>query len=49
MYISYNYKNQKIFINQSKYLNKVLVCFNIVTNPTSIPLLLGYIFKPNDK
>ena len=24
MYINYNYKDQKIFIDQSKYLNKVL-------------------------
>ena len=49
MYISHNYKNQKIFIDQSKYLDKVLVYFNIVTNPTSTLLLLGYMFKPNNK
>ena len=49
MYINYNYKNQKIFIDQSKYLDKVLVYFNITTNLTSTPLLLSYVFKPNNK
>jgi len=49
MHISCNCKNQKIFVDQSKYLNKVLACFNIATNPTSTLLLLGYMFKPNNK
>ena len=49
MYISHNHKDQKIFVNQSEYLNKVLVYFNITTNPTSTPLLLGYVFKSNNK
>jgi len=49
MYINCNYKNQNIFIDQFKYLNKVLACFNIVTNLTSTPLLLGYMFKLNNK
>ena len=49
MYISHNCKNQKIFVDQSEYLNKVLAYFSIATNPTSTPLLLGYMFKPNDK
>ena len=46
--ISHNYKDQKIFVDQSEYLNKVLVCFNIATNPTSTLLLLDYVFKSND-
>ena len=49
MHISYNHKNQKIFVNQSEYLNKVLAYFNIATNPTSTLLLLNYMLKPNDK
>ena len=49
MYINCNHKNQKIFVDQFKYLNKVLTQFNIITNPTSIPLLLGYVFKSNNK
>jgi len=49
MHISHNHKNQKIFINQCKYLEKVLVCFNIVTNPTHTPLLSKFSFKPNKK
>ena len=49
IYISYNCMNQKIFVDQSKYLNKVLAWFNIVTNLTSTLLLLSYMFKPNDK
>ena len=49
MYINCSYKNKKIFVDQSEYLNKVLVQFNIATNPTSAPLLLGYMFKPNNK
>ena len=39
----------KIFVDQSEYLNKVLACFNIATNPTSTSLPLYYVFKPNDK
>ena len=49
MYISYDCKNQKIFINQYEYLKKVLACFNIVTNPTHSPLLSKFSFKPNKK
>ena len=47
--MSCNCKNQKIFVDQSKYLNKVLAYFNIAINLTSTPLLLGYMFKPNNK
>jgi len=49
MYINHNHKDQKIFIDQSEYLDKVLVYFNIITNLTSTLLLLDYMFKPNDK
>jgi len=49
MYISHNCKDQRIFVDQSEYLNKVLAWFNIATNTTSTLLLLGYVFKPNDK
>ena len=49
MYINHNCKDQKIFLDQSEYLNKVLAWFNVTTNLTSIPLSLGYIFKSNDK
>ena len=49
MYINCNYKDQKIFVDQSEYSNKVLAQFNVVTNPTSTLLLLGYMFKPNNK
>jgi len=49
IYISHNHKDQKIFVDQSEYLNKVLVCFNVVTNPTNTPLPLGCMFKPNNK
>ena len=49
MYISSSYKDQRIFVNQFKYLNKVLAYFNIVTNPTSTLLPLDYVFKPNNK
>ena len=49
MCISYSYKDQRIFIDKSEYLNKVLACFNIVTNLISTLLLLGYVFKSNDK
>ena len=47
--INHNHKNQKIFINQSEYLNKVLAWFNVTTNPTSNSFLLDYMFKPNNK
>ena len=46
MYINHKHKNQKIFVDQ---LNKVLVHFNVVTNLISTPLLLSYMFKPNNK
>jgi len=49
MYISCNHKDWKIFVDQSKYLEKFLVCFNIAINPTSASLPLGYVFKPNNK
>ena len=49
MYINCNYKDQKIFVDKSEYSNKVLAQFNVVTNPTSTLLLLGYMFKPNNK
>jgi len=49
MHISRNCKNQKIFVDQSECLNKVLACFNIATNLTSTPLSLDYVFKPNNK
>jgi len=49
MYISHNCNDQKIFVDQSKYLNKVLAQFNVATNPISTPLLLDYVFKPNNK
>ena len=47
--INCNCKNQKIFVDQSEYLNKVLAQSNITTNLTSTPLLLDYVFKLNDK
>jgi len=49
MYINCNCKDQKIFVDQSEYLNKALAQFNVTTNPTSTPLPLDYVFKPNDK
>jgi len=49
IYISWNCNYQRIFVDQSKYLNKVLAYFNIATNPTSTSFLLGYVFKPNNK
>jgi len=49
MYISHDHKNQKIFIDQCEYLEKVLACFNVVTNPTHTPLLSEFSFKPNEK
>jgi len=47
MHISYDHKNQKIFIDQCEYLEKVLVYFNVVTNPTL--LLSEFSFKLNEK
>ena len=49
IHTSHNCKNWKIFINQSKDLNKVLAYFNVAINPTSTPLPLDYMFEPNDK
>jgi len=49
MHISRDHKNQKIFIDQCKYLEKVLACFNIATNPTHTPLPSEFSFKPNKK
>ena len=49
MYISCDHKNRKIFIDQCKYLEKVLVYFNVVTNPTYTPLPSEFSFKPNEK
>ena len=49
IYISYDCKNQKIFIDQCEYLEKVLACFNVATNPTHIPLSSEFSFKPNEK
>ena len=34
MHISCDHKNQKIFIDQCEYLEKVLARFNVATNPT---------------
>ena len=34
IYISHDCKNQKIFIDQCEYLEKVLACFNVATKPT---------------
>ena len=49
MHISRDRKNQKIFIDQYEYLEKVLACFNIVTNPTHTPKPSEFSFKPNEK
>jgi len=49
MHISRDRKNQKIFIDQCEYLEKVLVCFDVVTNPTHTPLPSEFSFKPNEK
>jgi len=49
MHISYDHKDQKIFIDQYKYLEKVLACFHIATNPTHTPLPSESSFKPNEK
>jgi len=49
MHISRNCKNQKIFINQCEYLEKVLTYFNIATNSTHTLLPSEFNFKPNIK
>jgi len=49
MHISHDCKNWKIFIDQCEYLEKVLVHFNIATNPTHTSLLSEFSFKPNKK
>jgi len=49
IYISFNHKNWKIFVDQSEYLDKFLAYFNIATSLMSTLLLLDYMFKPNDK
>jgi len=49
MYISSDHKNRKIFIDQCEYLEKMLVCFNVVTNPTHTLLPSEFSFKPNEK
>jgi len=49
MHISHDCKNQKIFIDQCEYLEKVLVHFNVVTNPTHTPLPSEFSFKPNEE
>jgi len=38
-----------IFIDQCEYLEKVLVHFNVATNPTHTPLPSEFSFKPNEK
>ena len=49
MHISCDHKNRKIFIDQYEYLEKVLVRFNVVTNPTHTLLPSEFSFKPNEK
>jgi len=49
MHISHDHKNWKIFIDQYKYLEKVLAYFNVATNPTHTPLPSEFSFKPNEK
>ena len=49
IHISRDCKNQKIFIDQCEYLEKVLACFNVATNPTHTPLPSEFSFKPNKK
>ena len=49
MHISHDRKSWKIFIDQCEYLKKVLVRFNVVTNPTYTPLPFEFTFKPNEK
>jgi len=46
MHISCDHKNQKIFINQCKYLEKMLAHFNVATNPTHTLLPSEYIREP---
>jgi len=41
MHISGKYKDWKIFVDQSEYLNKVPVCFNITTNLTKYSIAIG--------
>ena len=49
IHISHDCKNQKIFIDQCEYLEKVLARFNVATNPTHTPLPSEFSFKPNEK
>jgi len=49
MHISHDRKSWKIFIDQCEYLKKVLVRFNVATNPTHTPLPFEFTFKPNEK
>jgi len=49
IHISHDHKNQKIFIDQCEYLEKVLACFNVATNSTHTPLPSEFSFKPNEK
>jgi len=49
MHIVYDCKNCKMLIDQCKYLEKVLVHFNVVTDPTHTSLPFEFVFKPNTK
>ena len=49
MHISRDRKNQKIFIDQCEYLEKMLACFNVATNSTHTLLPSEFSFKPNKK
>ena len=49
MHISCDRKNQKIFIDQCEYLEKMLACFNVATNSTHTLLPSEFSFKPNKK
>ena len=49
IHISHDRKNQKIFIDQYEYLEKVLAYFNVMTNPTHTLLPSEFSFKPNEK
>ena len=49
IHISHDCKNQKILIDQCEYLEKVLACFNVATNPTHTLLPSEFSFKPNKK
>ena len=49
MHISRDRKNQKIFIDQCEYLEKVLARFDVATNPTHTPLPSEFSFKPSEK